>query len=83
MCVVLCNTSASSVIMYVPIPIYLLLFQGPKVAELSRSIELQLSGRHKKKPTGGVDLSSTSDSNQLRPESREDRRSPSPNIPVS
>ncbi|XP_072034402.1 uncharacterized protein [Amphiura filiformis] len=56
---------------------------GPKVAELSRSIELQLSGRHKdKKPAGGVDLGSTNDSNQLRPASREDERSPSPSIPT-
>ena len=53
------------------------------VAELTKSIERQMSGRGNKKPAGGVDLGSTNDSDQLRPESRDDGRSPSPQIPVS
>ncbi|KAJ8031232.1 Zinc finger protein DZIP1L [Holothuria leucospilota] len=55
--------------------------KGPMVAELSRSIEAQLQGRHStKKPVGGIDLSGTGRNGALSPDA--ETASPSPRIPT-
>ncbi|XP_071798375.1 uncharacterized protein [Asterias amurensis] len=57
--------------------------KSPAIARMAESIERQLSTRRSDhKPVGGVDLGGTGQSDNLRPDSRDDGRSPSPRIPT-